>query len=441
MSAVRAVSLAALAALIQTADAQATIVGTVFDSLRMGAPFKRATIVIPQLSRYVTSDDEGRFRIDSVPAGRYSITFLHPILDSLDVSAEVLPITIPAKGIVIARLATPSPTALVWLVCRAASDTFPAMMLGHVLDAHDSTGIADATVTASWSELVLGASSLERRTVRAVAQSRESGSYLLCGVPSTLRVEVTATVGDRSTGTLIFSPAGELVIHRDLRIARPPGVATVSGIVRDVRGLPAARAMVTASGPPLRALTDEAGRFSLRDVPSGTQLFEVRRVGSWPGSQLVDVPVSGARDISLALGPRAEAIGRAEQGASNPDDETGFEDRRNAGIGQFIWGSGLAKSRVKDISDLLLQAPMLFRGTTGKVKLVKMKGIANASCTPNYFLNGYPWRPGISGLAQIEVEQSLDLGILRGVEVYSSAAVPPIFDRKNGCGSVIIWTR
>jgi hypothetical protein len=441
MSAARALPLAALAALVHTAGAQATVVGTVFDSLRLGAPFKRATVVIPELSRYVTSDDEGRFRIDSVPAGRYSITFLHPILDSLDVSAEVLPITVPAKGIVIARLATPSPPALVWLVCRAASDTFPAMMLGHVLDANDSTAIAGATVTASWSELVLGASSLERRTVRAVAQTRESGSYLLCGVPSSMRVEVTATVGDRSTGPLVFSPAGQLVIHRDLRIARRPGAATVSGIVRDVRGLPAARATVTVSGPPLRALTDDAGRFSLREVPSGTQLFEVRRAGSWPGSQFVDVPGTGARDISLALGPRAEATARTPPVAGDLDDPTGFDERRNAGIGQFIWGPDLAKVRSKDISELLLQAPMLFRGSTGRVKLIKMKGRADAPCTPNYFINGYPWRSGIPGLAQIELEQSLDFGKLRGVEVYGHAAVPAIFDRKNGCGSVVIWTK
>jgi hypothetical protein len=444
MIAARALLLAALpalAALMNTAGAQATIVGTVFDSLRLTAPFKRATVVIPELSRYVTSDDDGRFKIDSVPAGRYTITFLHPVLDSLDISAEVLPITVPAKGIVIARLATPSPSALVWLVCRTASDTFPAMMLGHVLDANDSVGIAGATVTASWSELVLGASSLERRTVHAVAQTRENGSYLLCGVPSSMRVEVTAAIGERRTGSLAFSPAGELVMHRNFRIARRPGAATVSGIVRDVRGLPAARATVTVSGPPLRALTDEAGRFSFREVPSGTQLFEVKRVGAWPGSQLVDVPGAGARDISLALGPRAEAMGRAPTTDSSPDDQTGFEERRNAGIGQFISGADLAKMRSRDINDLLLHAPMLFRGATGHVKLIKMKGIADAPCTPNYFINGYPWRSGIAGLAQIEVEQSLDLGNLRGVEVYSHAAVPAIFDRKNGCGSIVIWTR
>jgi hypothetical protein len=211
--------------------------------------------------------------------------------------------------------------------------------------------------------------------------------------------------------------------------------------VRDVRGLPAARATVRVSGPPLRTLTDDAGRFTLREVPSGTQQFEVNRLGSWPGSQLVDVPATGARDISLALGPRAEAMARAPAPDNNTDDPTGFEERRNAGIGQFIWGADLAKSQTKDISELLLQAPMLFRGTTGRVKLIKMKGVSDAPCTPNYFINGYPWHSGIAGLAQIEVEQSLDLGNLRGVEVYSHAAVPAIFDRKNGCGSVIIWTR
>ncbi len=73
-------------------SAQSTIVGTVFDSLHSHAGLAHATVVSPELPRYTTTDSRGRFRFDSVPAGRFSITFLHATLDLLDMAAPTAPI-------------------------------------------------------------------------------------------------------------------------------------------------------------------------------------------------------------------------------------------------------------------------------------------------------------------------------------------------------------
>lgn len=42
------------------------------------------------VNRSVQSDSLGRFAIDDVPAGRYLVGFLHPLLDSLGVEAPIV---------------------------------------------------------------------------------------------------------------------------------------------------------------------------------------------------------------------------------------------------------------------------------------------------------------------------------------------------------------
>ena len=68
---------------------QATIVGTVYDSLSVHGPLPRAQIVLVGRSRYVQADSLGRFRIEGLAPGRYSLGLLHPVLDSFDLSAPL----------------------------------------------------------------------------------------------------------------------------------------------------------------------------------------------------------------------------------------------------------------------------------------------------------------------------------------------------------------
>lgn len=95
-----------------TAAAQSSIIGTAVDSLstRTGepVPLRNATIVLVSKSRYTTTDSLGRFRFDSVPAGRQSIGLLHEVLDSFDLVLPHLSIEVPKDSVVTVELATPS---------------------------------------------------------------------------------------------------------------------------------------------------------------------------------------------------------------------------------------------------------------------------------------------------------------------------------------------
>ena len=421
---------------------QATIVGTVFDSLRTSAPLKFATVVIPELSRYVTADSLGRFRIEAVPAGRYTMTFLHPLLDSLDIAAEVLPVAVPASGTLTTRLATPSPSALVWLVCRTSSDPPPAMLIGHVHDALDAAAVAGAALNASWSDLVLGARTLDRRTTRATAESRPNGAFVLCGLPANTPFELDVVAGDRSSGRITLVLSGNVFQRRDFTVAKTSSGVSVSGTVGDAGGAPVRDALVRLAGSERRALTDGAGAFSIAGVPLGTQQFEVRRAGHWPGTAVVDVPANGVHGARFALGARASKLGPVPPvDSATRDDDTGFEDRRRAGIGQFVTAAEIGKKPVRSLNDVLVRASMLSLAFTARQRLVRMKGAAGEPCAPTFFLNGFAWISGIRGLAQSDIQSVLEPAELRGVEVYAPAQIPERFNRRNGCGVVVLWTR
>jgi hypothetical protein len=427
---------------------------------------KGATVVIPELSRYVASDDRGRFRFDSVPAGRYTMTFLHPSLDSLDIAAEVLPVAIPQSGVVSTRLATPSPGGLVWLVCRAVAETFPAMMLGRVRDVDDSLAVSGATVTVTWSELVLENEALRRRTTQAVAHARPDGSFVMCGLPAGLRIDVRVDAAAFTTGALSLAPGAAVVRRHDFALGRrDPRSATVAGVVRDARARPAARATVTVRGTtPVSAWTDDAGRFVFENVPTGTQSIEVRQLGTWPTVAEVDVPSAGLSELALLVGQRDPSRGPVSPATSGAGgDLTGFQDRRDAGIGKFLTADEIATAKVQSLPEALLRlSPLVVGGTVRKpsralelvlraehkpvdevvyVPIVKMKVPGEGQCLPSFFVNGVAWVSSLPGLEQMELESVVELAIVKGVEVYAPPSIPPMFDRHTLCGSVIIWTK
>ncbi|MBI1809887.1 MAG: carboxypeptidase regulatory-like domain-containing protein [Gemmatimonadetes bacterium] len=107
------------------AEAQASIVGTVYDSLSARAPLANAVIVLMERARYATSDQSGAFRFDSIPEGRYTLGLMHAVLDSFDVAAPRFAVDVTNGQTTIATLATPSPMTAYALGCadRLASVT------------------------------------------------------------------------------------------------------------------------------------------------------------------------------------------------------------------------------------------------------------------------------------------------------------------------------
>ena len=67
------------------------------------------------------TDSLGRFTLDDVQAGRYTIGFLHPVLDSLGVEPLLRELIVDGTRPVRIDLATPSPGQLRAAICGPAS--------------------------------------------------------------------------------------------------------------------------------------------------------------------------------------------------------------------------------------------------------------------------------------------------------------------------------
>ncbi|HSL74023.1 MAG TPA: carboxypeptidase regulatory-like domain-containing protein [Ilumatobacteraceae bacterium] len=155
------------------------------------------------------------------------------------------------------------------------------------------------------------------RTTAVLSQGTTPGSYGFFGLPAP------------GTYTLTFSGANTIpqvrVIDLDpnigtenatgVDVSLSPERTTVSGIVRDVDGSPAAQATVSLSdgGETLTFLTsdDPLGRFTFANVRPGAYTLTASRSGTLPVTVLVNVSATQpAPPLDLQLGAQASLTGR-----------------------------------------------------------------------------------------------------------------------------------
>jgi hypothetical protein len=86
---------------------KAILSGLVFDSSR-SAPLAGATVFISGTQYSAATDERGRFRIEGFLDGEYSVSFMHPKLDSLGTRAPLRAVSLRAGEESVADLAVPS---------------------------------------------------------------------------------------------------------------------------------------------------------------------------------------------------------------------------------------------------------------------------------------------------------------------------------------------
>ena len=421
MNLTRTFTCAALAMVSVNARAQGSIVGTVYDSLSTHAPLANATVVLVERSRYATTDERGRFRIDSVPAGRYTIGFMHPVLDSLDLTGPVVPVEVVGGRRTMVSLSTPGRAAGYARICRDAYEAETGVVIGRVRDVDDKSPLAEATVTTDWTEYTVVAGHAAGHRVRAAARTTRDGIYLLCGVPANVPLDVRTEfdgfsagptpllLGDRLMGRIDFAVSRRDRATRAVTIddsssvvVAVPGSASLRGMVRGRDGRPVRDAVVHVVGTLRSGRTDGTGAFLVDHIPAGTRTIEVRSIGLLPMAVSMDFATDATRDtslISVLQGLRGVTV---EHGGSG---KTG--------------GMRFAIPYLLGVSDL-----------------------NQMRCAPNFFLDGAPFSSSPGGFA--ELSSIVRPEAIKGIEVYSNpGTIPAQYDltSSTGCGSIIIWTR
>ena len=410
-------------------------------------------------------DARGRFRVDSLPPGRYLARVVSPALDSVPVALPTTDVTITPGRVVLADFTLPAGATLGEAVCGGErhGDRRGALA-GRAIDADaGDRPLPGAELQAIWMEFPFDRSIRQsvatKRVVRVKAD--EEGEYRICGVPTeTLFTLQLLSMGRASPVLQLMIAEDEGAIARDISLSartaptiaavdsvardvarthREPhveelqlvGTSELSGIVRGLSGEPFAGAQVHVHHARSSAVTDQKGRFVLGDLPAGTQMLVVRH----PGYTVAQLPVelrAGKRvdqDVLLVRPTTLDAI-------QAPDLEEFDAMRRTNPYGQFLTREQIARKKTVtetiDLFDDLLGFTALGRGQSARL-ISNMALAGHRKCTEATV--------SVQGGKGQRINDVLPSQIA-GIEAYADAAfVPGRFAGQGDCSVVVIWVR
>src|SRR5436305_5472274 len=306
------------------AQGSALLRGVVYDSLISAAPLEGAEVWIEGTNRTARTDALGRFELP-LAAGRYRLTFTHPVLDSTGLAAPPVVVDVIAGRATAVSLATPGPATVHRTLCRHDPWQKTGAILGLVRDAADGKPLPDVAVTAHWTIYVLGAGPVRPEPGTTAARSDGSGRVLLCNVPTDVAVLVQGRAGEGPVGMVLVDLAGRAFGRAALDLALALTTGAVTGVVRRRNGSVIPGATVVAIGTDSRTQADESGGFTLPDVLAGPRIVEARAIGYPPGraqatvrpglTQRVDifvgdsVPVLDPVTVEARIQPYLERVG------------------------------------------------------------------------------------------------------------------------------------
>lgn len=468
-----------------TASARRTAAGLrgiVYDSLVTDRPLADAEVFLEGTSALVRTDAKGNFAFTGLPAGKYTVGFAHPVLDSIGVTLPLRTIDIQAGTTAVLPLTTPSLATIFPRICGTALGEKTGLVIGRVTDADADSAIVGAVVEAEWTAFILQRGVTPRNTVQTSrAETDANGRFFLCGVPTDVAVAVRAGRADRFGGLVQLELEGKSVVLKNLSIslkdlaevtpvaavaapapqagvaaARPApasatrGTATVSGVVTDAAGAPIAAAEVRVIGAAAApAKVREDGSYSLGGLPAGTATIEVRALGFGPYRTIAELRRDRNTTVDVTISKQAMQLDPVSvTGYSTLFDRSGFEERRKAGNGHFLTDEDLRRRNAIRVEDAFRGIPgvqLVPVGLAGyAVTFTRAGGQAGVfsgnTCYPSYFVDGSLFAgldPQVSGGLPIPPED------IRGIEIYGSlSSAPPQYSRlDSGCGIILIWTK
>ena len=431
--------------------------GTVTDSVH-GRPLVGARVVAigadarPDVRGVATTDSTGRYQIDSLPPGRYLVGFENPLLDSLEITVAPREVGVSEGAAVQAELALPPPSKLRSAVCSGAA--LPAetgVLYGHVVDASTEAPLAGAVVTAAWRQLTVD-KALKPENVQRLASVKtdSTGWYRLCGVPTGTRVSFVLQYHERSSPVVravVDDTLGILIRHLSLDTTGPPadaespdtlatgasGTAKLAGVVRGTGGVPLASAELRVLGTRAAGRSDAGGRYSLGNLPAGTQLLEVRHIGYAAVEKAFelrsDATVTG--DVQLQRVVNLDSM-RVVAVRSRYNE---FNDhRKHTTFGVFLDPEAMSRQHDPWMSDVILKVPgFTIAGEGPNARVISSRGVGSNFCSSaNIVIDGVP-NQSINDVNPFMVGS---------VEAYREGEpTPPEFFDHKGCGMIVIWTK
>ncbi|MEO5817172.1 MAG: carboxypeptidase-like regulatory domain-containing protein [Gemmatimonadaceae bacterium] len=406
--------------------------------------------------RSAVADAVGRYVVDSLAAGGYSVDFTHPFADSLALDVPPVAVTLAHGGIAHADLGIPSSRSLIAALCPGPSlAEGRGVLVGQITRPEDETPLQGASIIAAWTELP----TYRDITNLYMAQTgrvfvNAAGEYRYCDLPTDtwldLQVQSDGRAGSVIRGIIpdsagiavvnlsFSSTASYRIVAVDSTVAADTalqplleGTATIAGRVIGPEGRPLADAQVRLADAAGAVRTDSSGRFTLTGLPPGTQSLEVRRLGY--GVSQVPVGLRNGQEVSLTIELGRIIMLDSVRVVAERARYGDFEVRARRGLGRFMREGEIRASGVAEVAALARMIPG-FRvqgsGVDARVYSTRRLDYLGGNCAANVVIDG---------------NQNLEPGLVNPVEVAAiefyatSMGAPGNF--KSDCGLVLIWTK
>ena len=429
------------------AAARGAVAGVVYDSLAR-KPLEGARVYIAGSANVPTTDEGGRFRLDSVTAGTRVIAFEHPELDSIGLSNNVRRIQVSANRLTSVDLAIPSHGTLRSRLCPRGGGTSrdSGIVFGSLLDADGGARLAGGRVVVRWITAERGPDGLvvDRPTTTATTDS--IGNYYVCAIPSQYVFTIQGQAGRFSSGITELLLGERGIARRDLHISRDSafavqdsaglrGRATLIGTVTDEQGnaRPSARAMVddAAAG---ETMADDAGQFVLTGLPAGSHMLMVRMIGYSAARLPVLLRHGDTTRVQVVI--RGLTVLDTIRVTANPSrmneillDE--LAQRLRAGHGYYLMGDEV-KMRQSMRAVLQGMPSMIIQGRT-------TYNFTITSAIGARFQNADVWVDGLR--SSVQAMQSYRPDQIVAIEWYPRGTSAPMRYQNGDVPILLIWTR
>ena len=271
------------------------VVGTVVDSTTMTA-LPNAAVVLWGTPHQAVSDSLGRFSLDQIPPGEYSLAFFHTRLGLLGVSVGPTPVVVRPGRTVGADLAIPSTHTLEAMQC-AFDPAHDGVAVGQVLDPESGTGLPSVRVRFTWP-------GTEGDRGESIVRSSPEGWYHVCDLPVGERVAVTASFLDRGTSRREIVVVDEPV-HLDLPMHRVDLVDVNGRLVDADTGEGIGEATIGLSGTGFRVVSEPDGDFHFKQVLPGQYTLQATHIAYGDREESIEVASAGGVRVEMALSQRA----------------------------------------------------------------------------------------------------------------------------------------
>lgn len=220
-------------------------------------------------------------------------------------------------------------------------------------------------------------------------------------------------------------------------------------MILDPAGAPLADVEITVLGHATKARTAADGAFRLAELPAGSTIVLVRRVGYTEGSFVADLRAGDTTLVSFAMSPTSQRLGTVAVMADSAPISArlaAFEARRRTGGGTYITREEIVRRVPVEVGDLLRQIKSLRLADSSGVRLaisrrslkLDRRTFQPVPCVMSVAVNGMRLPAG-STVNQMAPEE------IAGIEVYAGPATIPREFSQSGpdafCGLIAIWTR